>query len=266
MADSAAAAPEEIARETEAENAAEPPAAVDMELEAVAGAPPVDGAAAGSEEDPADGVHDPLENGAGKRGRGDGGGEDEEGAKRQKAEKSVEEERLEKLEEVQAAGEGIKEVEKEGVEGGKVEGAPPVKLGPKCFGTSVEMFEYFCKLLHSWSPNIDINRYEHMVFLDLIQNGHPEPDKKIGGGVQAFQVRYHPLWKSRCFFLLRIDGSADDFSFRKCVDHILPLPDHLVGKQSGGNRKGGGHGSGFGGGNGGRGGRGGRWKGGGFGK
>lgn len=34
----------------------------------------------------------------------------------------------------------------------------PVNLGFKSFATSVEMFDYFFAFLHSWSPNIDINK------------------------------------------------------------------------------------------------------------
>lgn len=102
-------------------------------------------------------------------------------------------------------------------------------------------------------------QYEHLVLLELLKKGRTESDKKIGGGIQAFQVRYHPMWKSRCFFLVRNDGSSDDFSFRKCVDHILPLPENMkVHSSSDGNKKFGGHnkGGGRGGGRGGRGGRG----------
>ncbi|MQL85819.1 hypothetical protein Taro_018355 [Colocasia esculenta] len=274
--------------------------AVDMELEA--GGPPEDGAAAGSVA-PNNGTHEPEENGAGKREREDGDEEDE-GVKKQKVEKSAEEERLENVEEGDEGeaveegdkGEGVEEGDKgegveegnegkgleegnegkgleEGVEEGekdeKVDGAP-VKLGPKSFGSSVDMFEYFYKFLHAWSPYLDVSKYEFMVLADLIKKGHPEPDKKIGGGIQAFQVRNHPMWKSRCFFLVRTDGSSDDFSFRKCIDHILPLPDNMKvsdGKKGGGNQKGGGgHGFGGRGGRGRGGGRGGRGKRCGFGK
>nr|XP_012569052.2 protein EMBRYO DEFECTIVE 514-like [Cicer arietinum]XP_012572537.2 protein EMBRYO DEFECTIVE 514-like [Cicer arietinum] len=70
-------------------------------------------------------------------------------------------------------------------------------------------------------------QYEHKMLLELIMKGHPEPHKKIGGEICAFQVRMHPMWKSKCFFLIREDESADDFSFRKCVDHILPLPEAM---------------------------------------
>ncbi|KAF3968038.1 hypothetical protein ACB098_04G107300 [Castanea mollissima] len=170
-------------------------------------------------------------------------------------EKSLEEERLEKL-----AGEE-QEQEKEQEE----ENSGQASLGPKDFGSSVEMFDYFYKFLHFWPPNLNVNKYEQMVLMDLIKKGHPEPDKKIGGGINAFQVRYHPMWKSRCFFLIRDDESVDDFSFRKCVDHILPLPEEMklksdVNKALGGGKGHGHRGGGRGGGRGrGRGrGRGGR--------
>lgn len=91
-------------------------------------------------------------------------------------------------------------------------------------------------------------QYEYLVLLDLLKKGHSEPDKKIGGGIQAFQVRFHPLYRSRCYFLVREDGASDDFSFRKCVDHILPLPENMkahgdVNKALGGGKGGGGRGS-----------------------
>ncbi|KAG2554226.1 protein EMBRYO DEFECTIVE 514-like [Panicum virgatum] len=158
-----------------------------------------------------------------------------------------------------------KEVEtKDEKEGEEAEGKP-VKLGPKEFASAVEMFDYFFALLHSWAPQLDFNKYEQMVLEDLLKKGHADPAKKIGAGVEAFEIRNHPVWQSRCFFVRRVDGSADDFSFRKCVDNILPLPEDMkIGnsKKSGGHHKGGGGGRGGGRGGGGRGGgRGGRGRG-----
>ncbi|KAJ1298465.1 hypothetical protein BS78_01G455700 [Paspalum vaginatum] len=157
-------------------------------------------------------------------------------------------------------GKGEEEVEEEEEEG-KAEEAEgkPVKLGPKEFASGVEMFDYFFALLHSWSPELEFNKYEQMVLEDLLKKGHAEPAKKIGPGIQAFEIRNHPVWRSRCFFVCRVDGSADDFSFRKCVDNILPLPEDMkIGnsKKSGGHHKGGGRGQG-----GGRGGGRGGWRG-----
>uniref|UniRef100_A0A0E0G2B0 Uncharacterized protein n=1 Tax=Oryza nivara TaxID=4536 RepID=A0A0E0G2B0_ORYNI len=100
-------------------------------------------------------------------------------------------------------------------EGAKEEEAKPVKLGPKEFATGVEMFDYFFALLHSWAPQLEINKYEHMVLEDLLKKGHAESDRKIGAGIEAFEIRNHPVFQSRCFFVRRVDGSSDDFSFRK---------------------------------------------------
>ncbi|OEL28176.1 hypothetical protein BAE44_0010801 [Dichanthelium oligosanthes] len=156
--------------------------------------------------------------------------------------------------------------EKEG-EGEEADGKP-VKLGPKEFASAVEMFDYFFALLHSWAPQLEFNKYEQMVLEDLLKKGHAEPAKKIGAGIEAFEIRNHPVWQSRCFFVCRVDGSADDFSFRKCVDNILPLPEDMKignGKKSSGHKGGGGGGRGGGRGGGGRGGGGGGrggWRGG----
>ncbi|KAL8141926.1 hypothetical protein V2J09_014958 [Rumex salicifolius] len=174
-------------------------------------------------------------------------------AKKQKVEKSVEEERLEKLEDREGGGEGEVLEEKSG----------PVSIGPKTFESSLDMFDYFFKFLHHWSPNLDVNKYEHMALLDLIKKGHSEPEKKIGCGVKSFQIRNHPEYKSRCFFVVRNDQSAEDFSFRKCVDHILPLPENMKANREVNKVLGGGGGGRRGGSGGGRG-RGGRGRGGQF--
>ncbi|KAL5077843.1 hypothetical protein RYX36_016827 [Vicia faba] len=167
-------------------------------------------------------------------------------------EKSVEEQRLEKLEKTE--------------DGEEKEASVAVKLGPKTFGSSVEMFHYFHKFLNVWPHNLNVNKYEHTMLLELLKNGHAESEKKIGSGVCAFQVREHPRYNSRCYFLIREDDTADDFSFRKCVDHISPLPEGMQLKSEGNKRSGGGgnhHGGNGGRGRGGRGGgRGGRGRGG----
>ncbi|MED6184724.1 hypothetical protein PIB30_050285 [Stylosanthes scabra] len=137
--------------------------------------------------------------------------DDDAAPKKQKLEsedKSVEEQRLENIDEPKGSEEAV-------------------KLGPKSFHSSTDMFNYFYSFLHIWPHNLNINQYEHLVLLELLKKGHAESNKKIGVGIRAFQVRTHPIYKSRCFFLIREDNTAEDFSFRKCVDHILPLPEEM---------------------------------------
>lgn len=47
---------------------------------------------------------------------------------------------------------------------------------------------------------------------------HPSSDAKIGNGVQDIKVGYSSEHKgSKCFILVRKDGSCEDFSYHKCV-------------------------------------------------
>lgn len=41
---------------------------------------------------------------------------------------------------------------------GEEKEADGATVGPKTFGSSVEMFDYFYKLLHAWSPNLNLNK------------------------------------------------------------------------------------------------------------
>ncbi|KAI3429913.1 uncharacterized protein J3R85_008400 [Psidium guajava] len=213
---------EEVAPELAEAN---PPAAEDMDLVPEEPDPKED-------ETAPDGAEDGEPKAKRQREEGEEDAEGDDGAvKKQKVEeKSVEEERLEK-------------------------GSDLAKVGPKEFGSSVEMFDYFFKFLHFWPANVNVNKYEYMTLLELIKKGHSEPEKKIGVGIKAFQVRFHPTFKSKCFFLIREDDSVDDFSFRKCVDHIIPLPEEMKAKDGVSRVLGGGRGRG-GRGGGGRGGRG----------
>jgi len=136
-----------MAEETAPELAEANSAAQDMELEAV-----------GSERDPKDGDDKGVDSAApngdanSKRAREEGAEEEEEeedeegeeddavSIKRQRVDWSVEEERLEKL------------------GGGEEEAGGRVNLGAKEFGSSVEMFDYFYKILHYWPPNLNLNK------------------------------------------------------------------------------------------------------------
>ncbi|XP_052479677.1 protein EMBRYO DEFECTIVE 514 [Gossypium raimondii] len=174
-----------------------------------------------------------------KRQREEDGGESDEVSKKQKAETSVIEEIIEKN--------SVPLV------------SSRVWLGPNEFGSSMEMFDYFYNLLlleidpikqklYCWATHLNLSKYEHMVLLELLKKGHEEPDKKIGKGIKGFQVQIHLVWKSKCFFVIKDDDTFDDFSFRKCVDHILPLSDEMkqpdTKKASNGSRGGKGSGQG----------------------
>ncbi|KAF2313210.1 hypothetical protein GH714_009784 [Hevea brasiliensis] len=53
---------------------------------------------------------------------------------------------------------------------------------------------------------------------------HPRRDEKIGSGAKDIKVVNHPEYQdSRCFSLVRTDGTNEDFSYRKCVHGALEI-------------------------------------------
>lgn len=98
----------------------------------------------------------------------------------------------------------------------------PVKLGPKSFAAPEEMIKYFSWILNNMTVNQDMNDYELMVVEACLRDAHPEAGKKIGCGVKTFQIRNHPEHDTRCYMVLRTDGSCEDFSYRKCVEALFP--------------------------------------------
>ncbi|KAL3137612.1 hypothetical protein ABBQ38_004889 [Trebouxia sp. C0009 RCD-2024] len=99
---------------------------------------------------------------------------------------------------------------------------PPQTLGYKSFQSGDEAFMYFHTLVHDLRNDQDLNEYEHNVVLELVKQGHPEPDAKVGPGVRAIQVREHERMESTCFYLLRTDGTDENFSVRKCICKLFP--------------------------------------------
>ena len=98
----------------------------------------------------------------------------------------------------------------------------PVTLGPKSFATPEEMIKYFSWILNNTTVNQDMNDYETMVVAECLKRAHPEATRKIGAGVKTFQIRNHPEHDTRCYMVLRSDGSSEDFSYRKCVEVLFP--------------------------------------------
>ncbi|KAJ9520140.1 hypothetical protein QJQ45_030063 [Haematococcus lacustris] len=103
----------------------------------------------------------------------------------------------------------------------------PVKLGYVEFKDAAEGIRFFRQLLLQSCKNVDMNEYEHLALLDLLK-AHPDKDRKLGLGVRSFQVREYPTDDQqqasapRAFYAIRKDGSAEDFSYLKCINLYFP--------------------------------------------
>ncbi|CAA3005588.1 DNA-directed RNA polymerase IV subunit 1 isoform X1 [Olea europaea subsp. europaea] len=53
---------------------------------------------------------------------------------------------------------------------------------------------------------------------------HPRFKEKIGTGAMEIKIGRHPKHvESRCFVLIRTDGTVEDFSYHKCIHHALEM-------------------------------------------
>ena len=69
----------------------------------------------------------------------------------------------------------------------------------------------------------DLNDYERMVVEAMLKQGHEMLEKKIGeSGIKSIQVNWHLEHDSKCYYVVRNDGSISDFSYRKCVEGCFP--------------------------------------------
>lgn len=90
-------------------------------------------------------------------------------------------------------------------------------LNGQFFKTKDDVCQKIRDILHSYSMGSRVSEDDAKFLLDLLCN-HPSADSKIGTGVEAFEIRQNPRFtKSRCFYLIRIDGSEEDFSYTKCL-------------------------------------------------
>lgn len=74
--------------------------------------------------------------------------------------------------------------------------------------------------LHAHNPGEEL-RGEELRLMRALLEQHPDRAEKVGAGVRGIKVdeSLHASG-SKCFWVLRIDGSAEDFSARKCLKSL----------------------------------------------
>lgn len=102
----------------------------------------------------------------------------------------------------------------------KLEGTMNLKYklnsAPK-FRHLVEMYISLREILHKYSMNDYVNEADKSILMKALTY-HPQSNAKIGTEPQEIKIGHNPSYpESRCFILLRKDGSLEDFSYRKCV-------------------------------------------------
>ncbi|KAJ6714537.1 DNA-DIRECTED RNA polymerase [Salix viminalis] len=79
------------------------------------------------------------------------------------------------------------------------------------------------KILHKYSVDQQLNESDKSVLMMTLYF-HPRRDEKIGIGAKDIKVINHPEYRdTRCFSLVRTDGTIEDFSYRKCLHNALEI-------------------------------------------
>jgi hypothetical protein len=92
-------------------------------------------------------------------------------------------------------------------------------IGERSFRSATEAKDYYRQILNSGHVGRTLTELEFAALMDLLSL-HPRSVDKIGNGVRAFTIELNE-YKKRAFFLHRVDGSKEDFSYLKCIsgDH-----------------------------------------------
>ncbi|XP_011014513.1 PREDICTED: DNA-directed RNA polymerase IV subunit 1-like [Populus euphratica] len=79
------------------------------------------------------------------------------------------------------------------------------------------------KILKKYSVDQQLNERDKSVLMMTLYF-HPRRDEKIGIGAKDIKVINHPEYQdTRCFSLVRTDGTIEDFSYRKCLHNALEI-------------------------------------------
>lgn len=77
------------------------------------------------------------------------------------------------------------------------------------------------EILYAYPVGAKVNDEDSAFLLEMLHN-HPKAIEKIGCGIEAFEVRQETSI-SRCLYLVRIDGTAENFGYKKCLNPPTPL-------------------------------------------
>lgn len=92
---------------------------------------------------------------------------------------------------------------------------PPIQVGSVSFATKKALTEFTRSILYRYQPGHTVTDPADHEFLLGLLSLHRQAAKKIGVGVQSFQVESQ--WGNQGFWLTRTDGTRTDWSFVFCI-------------------------------------------------
>ncbi|MCB0482201.1 MAG: DCL family protein [Flavobacteriales bacterium] len=91
-----------------------------------------------------------------------------------------------------------------------------MKIGHKDFKYKKDALNYYKEILNSYKPSEIVTESDLKDLVELIEI-RPDKNEKIGCGIETIQV-IEVRYKTKCFELIRKDGSKEVFSYRNCIN------------------------------------------------
>lgn len=93
----------------------------------------------------------------------------------------------------------------------------PVVIGELRFSAKGEAKSHFTDILnkHPLGTELQGDEFDNVMALLLC---HPKANDKIASGVKSIKIDQGFYSSNRCFHVVRVDGSIEDFSIGKCID------------------------------------------------
>ena len=96
-------------------------------------------------------------------------------------------------------------------------------VGGTLYRTKKDLTAAVRPVLYAYKPGSRVSA-EHFEFLLSLLSHHPEVDRKVAGGIQAFEVRPVPgFTRASAFWIIRDDGSAVAWSYTELISPPSPL-------------------------------------------
>lgn len=93
--------------------------------------------------------------------------------------------------------------------------AQPISLGGIQFAMKADALAYFKAMLNRYRPGDQVAEQDQPMLEAALAN-HSDAIIKIGVGVASFEVR-EADYGTQCFWVRRLDGSLERFSYKSCV-------------------------------------------------
>ena len=93
--------------------------------------------------------------------------------------------------------------------------AKPIDLAAKHFEKKGDAAEYLRSMLNRYDLGDKVGSEDAKVLRAALAL-HPDAEEKIGCGISHFSVR-SAVYGKRCFWVNRLDGTTDDFSYKSCI-------------------------------------------------